>query len=186
MRTVALSALVAICTLSACPALAQTGSYVPTAPFTASQQQRSTAPGEGETWRTVGSTGLNDPFGPGLSAVQTGDLAKAEKFFAHKARKNRRSGEANFYLGAVRMDLGKWDAARKNLEIAVNRMPRHPDPKSRLGVTYAMLGDIASANAQRAELVRMAVDCKDACKLSAYISKGIRMIDEALAQSSQD
>lgn len=118
----------------------------------------------------------------GIDALEARNLAVAENIFADILRRYRNDPEANFYMGVTRMDLGKWEDAKKPLEIAVRKKPKHPDPKSRLGVTYAKLGDTTAANAQRAELVKMADACKSACKLSPYIAGGIRMIDEALAQ----
>lgn len=117
-------------------------------------------------------------------ALDHKDFARAEEIFADVVRRDPRNPDANFYLGATRMDLGKWIDAKANLELAAREIDHHPDPKSRLGVTYAMLGDAAGANAQRAELMKMAEACKNRCKLSPYIKDGIEMIDEALARSS--
>ena len=141
-----------------------------------------------DSWRHSHVDGLNgipaaDPFQTGVNALRDEDFARAEMVFARIVRRDRKSGEANFYLGATRMELGKWEDAKKPLEIAVAKIPEHPDPKSRLGVTYARLGDIAGANAQRARLVKMDEACKGTCELSPYIMDGIQMIDEALAQS---
>jgi uncharacterized protein HemY len=138
----------------------------------------------------------------GVRALKAGEFARAEEIFveiarreesgysafymstANRANRKRDDGEANFYLGVARMNLGKWQEAKGPLEIAAEKQPMHPDPKSRLGVTYAKLGDIAGANAQRADLVKMEGACKDACELSPFILDGIRMIDEAVAKAA--
>jgi predicted Zn-dependent protease len=85
-------------------------------------------------------------------------------------------------MGVAKMNLGKWDEAKRYLRTAARELRKLPDPKSHLGVTYAKLGDIDGANAQRARLVKMAEACKGTCELSPYITSGIEMIDEALAE----
>jgi len=120
----------------------------------------------------------------GVRALQAGNFVKAEAIFADYVRHDRPAPDVYFYLGVARMSLGKWEDAKKNLEVAVTKMPWHPDPKSRLAVTYAKLGDIAGANAQRAELVKMIEACEGACEFLPYIRGGIQMIDQALAEAS--
>mgnify|MGYP003390645826 FL=1 len=119
----------------------------------------------------------------GVYALQARNFAEAEALFAEALRYNRNNAEANFYMGVARMDLGKGEDAKKHLEIALRKKPKHPDPKSRLGVTYAKLGDTAAANALRADLVKMSDACRSSCRLSPYITAGIQMIDEALAET---
>ncbi len=169
MRTVTLSILLAAGAVLACPAIAQETND-PRPPETVNS-----------SWDYTSPMGSN-AFQPGLDALDSGNLAKAEMIFARALRRNPRNGAGNFYLGAVRMDLGKWDAAKKHLEIAVQKRPTHPDPKSRLGVTYAKLGDVSGAMKQRDELVKMKDACKGSCELSPYIIDGIKMIDDALAE----
>lgn len=127
---------------------------------------------------------MRDRLGEGINAMKSGDYAAAEKAFAYALRAKPNNAEINLYMGVTRMNLGQWEAAKQNLKVATNRDPRHPDPKSRLGVTYAKLGDAVGARAQREELVRMAHECRDTCRMSPFISEGIRMIDEALAEES--
>lgn len=122
-----------------------------------------------------------DRFEAGLNALDGKNFARAELIFQRAVRQDRNNANANFYLGATRMELGKWEQARKPLEIAVKKNPKHPDPKSRLAVTYAKLGDRDAASALRADLVKMNEACEAECKLSPYILEGIQMIDEALA-----
>jgi tetratricopeptide (TPR) repeat protein len=135
------------------------------------------------SWDYSGPRGSSNPLQPGFDAIDSGNFTKAEALFARIRWRAPGDGAINFYLGAVRMDLGKWEDAKKPLEVAVRKIPVHPDPKSRLGVTYAKLGDTAGAHAQRADLVKMADACKGACELSPYIAAGIHMIDEALAET---
>lgn len=122
------------------------------------------------------------PLANGIAALNAQNFVRAEEMFSSAVRRNPRDAEANFYLGATRMDLGKWKDAQPHLELAARRLPSHPDPKGRLGVTYAKLGDTTGALEQRAALVRMASDCEQTCRLSPYIDAGISMIDEALAK----
>lgn len=116
-----------------------------------------------------------------FDALAKKDLVRAEGGFANAVRRNPRDVAANLYLGATRMDLGKWADAKKHLEYAATKLPRHPDPKSRLGVTYARLGDTAGAYKQRAALVSLADACNGTCRMAPFIAEGIEMIDEALA-----
>jgi TolA-binding protein len=184
MKRITLSVLLAAATVMAGAAHAQDASgYIPV-PYTSSEQQRS---GDGAGWQStpgeyvarVDLAYIED----GLAALEVGDFVRAERVFTDFLRSNRNSAQANFYLGATRMDLGKWEDAKRPLQIAAQKIPKHPDPKSRLGVTYARLGDTAAAEAQRAKLVAMADACKGTCELSPYILNGIRMIDDALAET---
>jgi Flp pilus assembly protein TadD len=121
-------------------------------------------------------------FGHGVAALEASDFALAEEIFARILQYNRSDTAVRFHMGIAKMNLGKWDEAKKYLKTAARKWRELPDPKGHLGVAYAKLGDVAGAYAQRARLVRMAEACKGTCKLSPYIMDGIRMIDEALAQ----
>ena len=186
MRTVTLSILLAVSAAFTSAASAQEAPSMPSAPADANAAAYS-APAEpgwdGDAWRQIPGTGLARPAETGVYALMTGDLERAEKILGNVLRSNPYDADANLYMGVVQMNLGKWQDARKYLEIAARKMPKHPDPKSRLGVTYAKLGDAAGAGVQRAELVKMADTCRWACKdFTPYIAGGIEMIDEALAE----
>jgi Flp pilus assembly protein TadD len=121
----------------------------------------------------------------GVSALKAMDYMLAEDIFGKVLRIKPTNADANFYMGVAKMNLGEWEDAKKHLEIAVQRKPTHPDPKSRLGVTYAKLGNATGAAAQRAELEKMAETCKRSCKdFKPFIAGGIEMIDEALGSST--
>lgn len=139
---------------------------------------------DGDSWRHVWTPARMSPVEMGVVALKSSDFALAEEVLVDFLRKKPNDADANFYLGVARMELGKWKDAKTPLEFALRKMPRHPDPKSRLGVTYAKLGDTVGANAQRADLVKMADTCKS-CRLSPYITGGITMIDEALAEPAE-
>jgi len=143
-----------------------------------------TAPAEpGWSGDRVGDPGpVSIPYADAaFDALEAGDIARAEAAFIKAVRRNPFDPAAHFYLGATRMDLGNSEGARQHLELAAKKMPRHPDPKSRLGVTYAKLGDVMGANAQRAALVKLSDSCNGVCRLAPYIARGIAMIDDALA-----
>lgn len=188
MRTITLSILFAAGALVALPAAAQEGGTPPPAsndtstmpPLTATMP---TPDWDGDAWRRSGFE-YEKPIDDGLNALHLGKYTKAEASFARALKRDADNADANLFMGVARMNLGKWEDAKTNLEIALDKLPTHPDPKSRLGVTYAKLGDTAGAHAQRAELVRMAEACSDTCKLSSFITKGIAMIDAALASAS--
>jgi Flp pilus assembly protein TadD len=194
MRTVAISILLAAGAAFAAPAIAQTPPPPPAgdALFPASLMSYSPTsdPGwDGDAWRhPMGLERIHgDKMEIGVAALKASEFMLAEAMLADYLQLRPNSADANFYMGVAKMNLGEWDDARKHLEFAVQKKPKHPDPKSRLGVTYARLGDTAGANAQRAELVRMSAGCNGACKreLSPYIIGGIEMIDEALAEAPQ-
>jgi len=189
MRTVRLSILLAAGALVALPAAAQdSGSPPPVAsndtstmpPLTTTIQVPNW---DGDAWRHSGFEYVK-PIDDGLAALHLGKFTKAEASFAKVLKRDAGNADANLFMGVARMNLGKWEDAKTNLEIALDKLPTHPDPKSRLGVTYAKLGDTAGAHAQRAELLRMAEACSDNCKLSSFITNGIAMIDAALASAS--
>ena len=160
--------------------------YVPSAPFTASEQTRSDPPwgGWSDSWRgDPSSLTTSNSFEAGVAALEANDFTRAEEIFAKSLRYNGNDLTIRFYMGVAKMELGKWDEAKRYLRSPARELRKLPDPKSHLGVTYAKLGDTAAANAQRAKLVKMAEACKGTCKLSPYIMDGIQMIDEALAQT---
>jgi TolA-binding protein len=185
MRMGTLSGLLPAAAIFAAPAFAQEAPSAPQAPPLPPTPFTSNASGpQNPGWSSWADKNLDIPAGRNISigfrALENRDFARAEQVFADIVQPDQRNARANFYLGATRMSLGKWQDAKQNLEIAANEISRHPDPKSRLGVTYAMLGDTAGANAQRAELVKMA----NACKLSPYIKDGLQKIDAALAEAA--
>jgi tetratricopeptide (TPR) repeat protein len=185
MKTVTLSVLLAAGAALVGAANAQEApTYIPSTPFTASEQVRSD-PGSwsGDSWLNIPELApRTSPIPTGVAALEANDFARAEEIFTRILRYNRNDAAVRFYLGVAKMNLGKWDEAKRYLRTAARTLRKLPDPKSHLGVTYAKLGDIAGANAQRARLVKMAEACKDACELSPYIQDGIQMIDEALAE----
>ncbi len=187
MRQLALSVLLGAAAMFAGAAQAQDAPALSGAeayPFTpAANTAPAEAPWDGNSRREFDTTSRS-PFQVGFNALDAGDVARAETFFSGIVQRKPKDAEANFYLGATRMDLGEWAAAQRHLEFAAKKITGHPDPKSRLGVTYAMLGNAAGAEAQRAELVKMAKACKETCRLSPYIKDGIAMIDKALATSA--
>lgn len=190
MKTGALAGLVTVAAIFASAAVAQetpsspqiSAPALPPTPFTTNATSEH-HPG----WNSWQERNYEVPAGRninvGFRALDNKNFSRAEEIFVDVVQRNPRNAAANFYLGTTRMSLGKWQDAKGNLELAARGMSRHPDPKSRLGVTYAMLGDWSAANAQRAELVKMSMTCKNSCKLSPYISAGIKMIDDALARS---
>jgi tetratricopeptide (TPR) repeat protein len=167
-------------------ASAQEATYIPTAPFTASEQERSDP---GTDWdRLRGDPGPVLPprtFDDGIAALEANDFARAEAIFNEGRRYYGNNPRFRFLMGVTKMNLGKWEEARRYLKTAARELRKLPDPKSHLGVTYAKLGDTDSAIAQRNRLLEMAEACKGTCRLSPYIMSGIEMIDEALAEPAE-
>ncbi len=120
----------------------------------------------------------------GMDAMKAKNFVAAESIFEEVLRENGNHAEANLMMGTVKMSLGKWEEAKKFLEIAAKKSPKAPDPKSRLGVTLIKLGDINGAMAQRAELEKLDKACKGTCKEAQWITGGIAMIDSSLPPKS--
>ncbi len=184
MKATVYSILLAGLTALAGAAHAQEASNIPT-PFTASAQERDTSGWSGDYWR--GDPGLPVAFTgqvhPGVAAIEANNFAQAETLFARSLRFNKNDLDLRFHMGVVKMELGKWDEARQYLRTPARELRKDPKPKSLLGVTYARLGDVASANAQRDALLNMAAACAGSCERAAEIESGIQMIDEALARA---
>ncbi|HEX5007385.1 MAG TPA: tetratricopeptide repeat protein [Hyphomonadaceae bacterium] len=116
----------------------------------------------------------------GMTAIANKNFENAENIFEEILRQKIGDADASFYAGVAEMSLGKWEEARAHLEVAAKKKPKEPDPKSRLGITLAKLGDTAGAMEQRAALEKMDKDCKGTCKNAQFIAGGIAMIDSAL------
>ncbi len=189
MRVVTLSILLGAGAALTSPAHAQDApAYMPSTPYTWSEQQRSDPPGGSwtESWR--GEPGLiwaSNPIPAGVAALEANNFTQAEEIFAETLRYNSNNVTARFYLGVTKMKLEKWDEAKRYLKTPARELRKLPDPKIHLGVTYAKLGDRAGALAQRASLVKMAEACQGMCKYSSSIAEGIQVIDKALAPSGE-
>lgn len=186
MRKVTLSVLLVIGAALAGAASAQDAPSVPPVANSSPPQIFSLPPApvwDGDAWRHVPGPEITGAMESGIRALMDSDYVRAEKLFATVLRGKPNNADANLYAGVAKMNLGKWEDARAHLELAASKIPKHPDPKSRLGVTYAKLGNTDGAYAQRAALVKMADACRAGCRLSPYILDGIEMIDEALAAS---
>ena len=116
----------------------------------------------------------------GVEALQARNFVIAEGIFDEFLLSNPTHPDANFMMGVTKMSMEKWEEAKKYLEVAVKKNSKAPDPKSRLGVTLAKLGDVNGAMEQRAALEKMGKDCKGKCRNAQWIANGITMIDEAL------
>lgn len=117
----------------------------------------------------------------GVEALRVQDFAAAEKTFTELLSRNPTSTDANFLMGVTKIGLKNWEGAKQFLEIAVKQEPKRPEPKGRLGVTYAVLNDMEAAKEQRAELASMERKCRKTCADAAAIAANLAMIDQALA-----
>lgn len=147
------------------------------APATA-QVPRGYTPQSADMQKLENNTALSARrYQDGVDALNAKNFAVAEAIFGEVLRENSGHPEANFMMGVAKMSLGKWADAKSNLEIAVKKKPKEPDPKSRLGVTLIKLGDVEGARKQREDLVKLKRACDGACKNAEYIDRGIAMID---------
>lgn len=125
--------------------------------------------------------GSNATLRQAMDTMQAGNYAMAEPMFLEVLQSKPKEPRANLMLGVTEMVLGKWEDAKKYLEVAVAASPREPDPRSRLGVTLVQLGDIEGATAQRAELAKMDAACRGKCRNAKWIADGLAMVDSAIA-----
>jgi tetratricopeptide (TPR) repeat protein len=187
MKTVTLSVLITLGSAVAGIANAQAAPSAPSQTSTAAPMIPPPVPADPgwdrDAWRHFPGPALMSAMEEGVLALERRDYSRAEKIFARVLRGKPANADANLYVGVAKMNLGKWEDAKEHLEIAARKIPQHPDPKSRLGVTYAKLGNTEGAYAQRAALVEMADACRTGCRLSPFILDGIQMIDTALAES---
>jgi Flp pilus assembly protein TadD len=116
----------------------------------------------------------------GMTALANKNFENAENIFEEILRQKIGDADASFFAGVAEMSLGKWEEAKEHLEVAARKKPKEPDPKSRLGITLAKLGDTAGALEQRAALQKMDKECKGSCKNAQFIASGIAMIDSAI------
>jgi predicted Zn-dependent protease len=119
-------------------------------------------------------------YDDGVDAIRAKNFNVAEGIFAEVLRQNPTHPEGNLMMGTTKMSLGKWEEAKKYLEIAVRKDPKNPDPKSRLAVTLIKLGDTEGAMKQRADLEKMNQDCKGKCRNAEWIAGGLAMVDGAM------
>ncbi len=187
MKTVVCSILLAgIATLASVAHAQEAVLNAAPTPFTASQQDRADSGWHGDDWRHgLGPVDIIDLVRPGVAAIEANDFTQAEALFARSLRFNKNDLDLRFHMGLVKMELGKWDEARQYLRAPARELRKDPKPKSLLGVAYARLGDVASANTQRDRLLKMAAACNGTCEASAEIVSGIQMIDEALEEAGQ-
>ena len=149
----------------------------------AAEAQRYGAPAAGldPTALSRDTTRINTgQYQSGLNAIMAKDFESAENIFEEILRQKIGDADASFYAGVAEMSLSKWEEAKAHLEVAAKKKPKEPDPKSRLGVTLAKLGDTAGAMEQRNALEKMNKDCKGTCKNAQFIASGIAMIDGVL------
>ena len=141
----------------------------------------------GDAWQPMGPAPDNRTLPwSGISAMKANDFVAAEAMFADFLVRKAQHAEANLYMGVIKMNLGKWDEARGYLETAATLEPTHPDPRIRLGVTYAKLGDTTAALAQRAELARMRTSFSFTSRtIPSHVREGIAIIDNALEEASR-
>lgn len=116
-----------------------------------------------------------------LAALQAKNFGTAETAFAELMQRGRREPGVNFLMGLTKIGLEKWDEAQFYLEAAVLDEPKRPEPKTRLGITYAKLNKTDAARRQRAALASLDAECKRTCKDAAWIVEGLALLDQALA-----
>jgi predicted Zn-dependent protease len=152
-----------------------------TAGTAGAQVPRGFTPQGADQQRLESNTSLSSKlYNDGVQAIQAKNFQVAEGIFEEVLRQNPTHPEGNLMMGTTKMSLGKWEEAKKYLEIAVRKNAKSPDPKSRLAVTLIRLGDMDGAMKQRADLQKMSDDCKGKCRNAEWIAAGLAMVDGAM------
>jgi tetratricopeptide (TPR) repeat protein len=145
------------------------------------QVPRGFTPQGADQQRLESNTSLSSKhFQDGVDAIRAKNFHAAEGIFDEVLRQNPNHPEGNLMMGTTKMSLGKWEEAKKYLEIASRKDKKNPDPKSRLAVTLIKLGDMDGAMQQRAELEKLSADCKGKCRNAEWIAAGLAMVDSAM------
>lgn len=114
-------------------------------------------------------------------ALAAQDFATAEAKAGQLVRRNPTTLDAQFLMGLAKIGLGQWDEARSYLQTAIQKEPKRPEPKTRLGLAYARLNDLDAAKRQRADLATLDASCKNTCSDAVWIAEGIAALDQAIA-----
>lgn len=115
-----------------------------------------------------------------LAALQAGDFAAAETLLAELIQRGRTGSGVNFLMGLSKIGLEKWNEAQVFLEAAVADEPKRPEPKTRLGITYAKLNKTDAARQQRAALAGLDAECNRVCTDASWIAEGLALLDQTL------
>ena len=116
-----------------------------------------------------------------VAALEGKDFVTAEAILIDVIRRDPARIDASFLMGLAKIGLNKWDEARIYLEIAVEKEPARPEPKTRLGLTYVQLGALDAAREQRRQLGGLNTDCNKTCPDAKWIGEGLVVLDEALS-----
>lgn len=120
-----------------------------------------------------------------IAALDARNYAAAETTLGELVRRDPTTIDSNFLMGLAKIGLEKWAEARSYLEVAVQKEPKRPEPKTRLGLAYIKLNNIDAAKRQRAELAGLDVACKGACVDATWIADGLITLDRALASPGE-
>ncbi len=116
-----------------------------------------------------------------VDALQARDFVAAEKTLTDLVRRSPTTTDANFLMGLAKIGLDKWEGAKVYLELAIQKEPLRPEPKTRLGLVYAKLNNPDGARKLREELVNLDSACNRTCEDATWIADGLVLLDEALA-----
>lgn len=121
-----------------------------------------------------------------VAALEAKDFATAEAILFDLSRRDFTKSDTDFLMGLAKTGLNKWDEARTYLEVAVEKEPTRPEPKTRLGLTYVHLGALDAARKQRQLLAGLNTDCNKTCPDAKWIGEGLVVLDEALSTRVAD
>ena len=117
----------------------------------------------------------------GIAALKAKDFRGAKAAFDHVIAVAPRDANSHYLAGLSRTGLNDWKGAKRYLEKAVKLDSNLIGAHRELGVTYAMLGDKAKAEATSAALQAKATTCAGTCAQAGELTAAIAAISAALA-----
>ncbi|MFT3722532.1 MAG: hypothetical protein QM773_03010 [Hyphomonadaceae bacterium] len=115
-----------------------------------------------------------------VAALERKDYAAADTKLRELLQRELAPLDANFLMGLTQAGLGRWSDAKRFLEIAVEKEPKRPEPKTRLGLAYAQLNNLDGVRQQRAALASLDSQCGKTCPDAKWIAEGLVVLDERL------
>ena len=124
---------------------------------------------------------LDASYKAAVGALEAKDYAAAEPILDELIRRKFGKPDTNFLMGVTKAGLNKWDEARAYFQVAIEKEPNRPEPKTRLGLTYVQLGALDAAREQRRQLAGLNTDCNMTCPDAKWIGEGLVVLDEAIS-----
>jgi serine/threonine-protein kinase len=118
----------------------------------------------------------------GMNAYFAGGYDEAVRELSKTIELDDRFGMAHLFLAAAFTELGRYPAARGELDTAMRLSGRTPEALGALGYLHGVSGDVEAARAVQSELLRMGRERYVSPARLAQVHTGLDQRDEALAE----